>query len=278
VDITSYEFGLICIDASGTKTRHIFGRGSFDNAETFDTLAECSECVGLDDQRAVAFRAQRKHWQQSEEANEVATLSEEVKTLTQGMTSMLGAVLKLRQKEEEKKKTTPPPSVVATLAAWSGEGTSDDVSAGESEAGEPPATPAAAAPAAAASAAVTPRLRAAAASAASTAQVKKRRHRRRRVVEEEDEDDEDSDNDDQEDDDRDTQEDKGRRKQPQTQDDHKDNDDGDEYQRLTPSTNGIGETLDEGADAESSELAVASDGEASAGALDDGSMGVDAAW
>jgi len=269
VDIASYEFGLVCIDTKGIKTRHIFGRGSFDVAETFDTLAECSECIGLDDQRAVAFRVQRKHWQASEEASEVATLSAEVKTLTKGMTSMLGAVLKLRQKESEKvaaaRMTTPSPEKVeaekeadATLAAWSGEDVATASSPGAS--------------------AAAPRLRSAAAAQRqpqSVAQVedvrKKRHHRRRRIVEEEEE------NDDDEDGAEDTQDNsKGvqdaKSVKAVAQDSSKDDGWG------TGQTAGIGEILSGGTDAEASELAVAADGEDSATALDDGSASFDSSW
>jgi len=267
VDISSYEFGLICTDAKGLKTRHTFGRGSFDITETFDTLAECSECIGLDDQRVVALRLQRRRWKQSEEANEVATLSDEVKTLTQGMTTMLGAVMKLRQKVQDEKKTTPPPSVVATLAAWSGE----DTSAASSNAEQAKASPTVA----------TPRLRSAAATETqprSTVQVKegRRKHHHRRKIEEE-EDDEDGDED--EEDVEDTQEDKDKNNEARSKDNGSEDggaSDGDTG--LTPSTNGIGETLDESSEAEASELEVAADGEASAGALDDGSTSLAAAW
>lgn len=271
VDIASYEFGLVCIDAKGIKTRHVFGRGSFDVSETFDTLAECSECIGLDDQRAVAFRVQRKRWQQSEEASEVATLSEEVKTLTKGMTSMLSAVLKLRQKEAEKiqqsnsemaaaKLTTPSPSVLATLAAWSGE---DVATAGSTVAS-----------------AATPRLRSAAVvqrQPQSVAQVedvrKKRHHHQRRIVEEEEENDDDEDG---------VEDGVGvgdtirgvqdaRSRKADAQDSSKDEEAG------TGQTAGIGE-ISLGTDAEASELAVAADGEDSATALDDGSTSLDASW
>jgi len=46
---SSYEFGLICVDANGVPTRHVFGKDSFDSIETFDTLIECDQCIGLDD-------------------------------------------------------------------------------------------------------------------------------------------------------------------------------------------------------------------------------------
>jgi len=271
VDISSYEMGLVCIDAKGTKTRHVFGRGSFDVTETFDTLAECSQCIGLDDQRVVAFRVQRRRWRQSAEASEVATLSEEVKTLTKGMTSMLSAVLKLRQQVQERKKTTPPPSVVATLAAWSGQDASDaSTSAVSEDEGKPPS----------AATVSTPRLRPAAAapqqvkSAAQVEDVRKKRHHRRRIVEYED-DDEDEDDDDESDSGRDVKE--AKRGKHEAQDSGKVREVDDVNEEGVP-TNGVGEPLSESTDAEVSELSVAEDGLASAGSLDDGSMSLEPAW
>jgi hypothetical protein len=47
-DTTEYNFGLTCVDAEGSTTRHLFGVNSFDPEETFDTLVECKLCLGLD--------------------------------------------------------------------------------------------------------------------------------------------------------------------------------------------------------------------------------------
>jgi len=260
VDISSYEFGLICKDGKGVKTHHIFGRGSFDASETFDTLAECTECIGLDDERAVAFRAQKRHWQQSADASEVETLSEEVQSLTKGMTTMLSAVLTLRKKVKDEKMTTPSPSVVATVAAWSGEGSLDSSSG--SDAGTQAEVPA-----------TQPQIRAATAATAPVAQVqevkRKHRHRRRRVVEYEDDDKEG----DEEEDSRGDQHAKTKDAQEDDGEDGEGNSDDDDGP-----TNGIGEVLTLDADAEGSELTVAEDGVASAGSLDDGTSSLVAAW
>merc|ERR1719333_1742991 len=43
-DIASYEVRLICDDGQGGRTRHVFGEGSFDAEELFDTLIICSKC------------------------------------------------------------------------------------------------------------------------------------------------------------------------------------------------------------------------------------------
>lgn len=44
VDISKYNFQLICVDSGGAKTRHVFGRDSFESVETFDTLLVCNRC------------------------------------------------------------------------------------------------------------------------------------------------------------------------------------------------------------------------------------------
>merc|ERR1719262_1692398 len=48
-DIKKYDFGLVCVDKAGMPTRHLFGKGSFDPEETFDTLIKCDKCLGLED-------------------------------------------------------------------------------------------------------------------------------------------------------------------------------------------------------------------------------------
>jgi len=48
-DISKYEFGLVCVDKVGSPVRHLFGKDSFDQAETFDTLIKCDKCLGLED-------------------------------------------------------------------------------------------------------------------------------------------------------------------------------------------------------------------------------------
>lgn len=47
--VQDFDFGLVCVDKVGRPTRHLFGRGSFDRSETFDTLIQCNECLGLED-------------------------------------------------------------------------------------------------------------------------------------------------------------------------------------------------------------------------------------
>lgn len=48
-EVSNYNFGLVCVDKIGRPTRHLFGEGSFDPSETFDTLIKCNECLGLED-------------------------------------------------------------------------------------------------------------------------------------------------------------------------------------------------------------------------------------
>lgn len=47
--LEGYEFGMVCAEADGTLTRHLFGKKSFASKESFDTLIECEQCLGLDD-------------------------------------------------------------------------------------------------------------------------------------------------------------------------------------------------------------------------------------
>eukprot|EP00747_Dinoflagellata_sp_TGD_P166674 gnl/TRDRNA2_/TRDRNA2_189828_c0_seq1.p1 gnl/TRDRNA2_/TRDRNA2_189828_c0~~gnl/TRDRNA2_/TRDRNA2_189828_c0_seq1.p1 ORF type:complete len:607 (-),score=229.89 gnl/TRDRNA2_/TRDRNA2_189828_c0_seq1:200-2020(-) len=46
--IADYNFGLVCVDRTGVPVRHIFGKDSFDPKETFNTLIECDQCLGLE--------------------------------------------------------------------------------------------------------------------------------------------------------------------------------------------------------------------------------------
>merc|ERR1719331_2737516 len=62
VDISQFDFGLICVDADGKRMKHSFGRDSFDASETFDTLAGCSQCLGSDDVRRKAELVEKKRW------------------------------------------------------------------------------------------------------------------------------------------------------------------------------------------------------------------------
>lgn len=295
VDISSYEFGLICVDGKGKKTRHTFGRGSFDVSETFDTLAECSQCLGLDDPRVLAFRAQRRRWRQSAEASEVATLSAQVHTLTQGLGTMLGAVMKLKQKvhDQKIKKSTPAPSVVAKLAEWRGEDTTDAATQVGGDEGSKQASPVPA-----------PRLRAAAAMSAPVANSQKdvrrhrhRRHRRRRrIVEDEDEDDDEDDKDSrgvreakvwhtqlQAAQSHEQEEKRAKMAKKSDEEDEDERDDSDAEDDDDEETGDM-QPLTESAGAEASELEIAEDGEASGdvfgaiGIQDDGKSMIDAAW
>jgi len=44
-DMTNYGYALMCIDDHGAQMKHLFGKGSFDVDETFDTLIECAQCL-----------------------------------------------------------------------------------------------------------------------------------------------------------------------------------------------------------------------------------------
>merc|ERR1711939_204006 len=59
-----YELGLLCVDEEGVPTRHVFGKGSFDPEEKFDTLISCHKCMGLDE------IPEKKHKKKSEKKEE----------------------------------------------------------------------------------------------------------------------------------------------------------------------------------------------------------------
>jgi len=43
--LMEYNIRLLCIDKGNERVRHVFGKGSFDPAETFDTLVVCDQCT-----------------------------------------------------------------------------------------------------------------------------------------------------------------------------------------------------------------------------------------
>merc|ERR1719247_1987743 len=77
-DISKYEFGLVCVDKTGAPVRHLFGKDSFDEQETFDTLIKCDKCLGLEDiPDAVALNG------------EVVTMSKDIANLKDVMKNIL---------------------------------------------------------------------------------------------------------------------------------------------------------------------------------------------
>lgn len=48
-EMVNYEYGLVCVDKVGSPVKHLFGKDSFDPVESFDTLIQCNECLGLED-------------------------------------------------------------------------------------------------------------------------------------------------------------------------------------------------------------------------------------
>jgi len=43
--LMEYNIRLICVDKGNERVRHVFGKGSFDPQETFDTLVVCDQCT-----------------------------------------------------------------------------------------------------------------------------------------------------------------------------------------------------------------------------------------
>lgn len=60
-DIDEYNFKFICVDESGEHVRHVFGKGSFDTEETFDTLVTCSRCTADADDLFVSARQRQSN-------------------------------------------------------------------------------------------------------------------------------------------------------------------------------------------------------------------------
>jgi len=84
---SAYEFGLICVDTNGVPVRHSFGKDSFDTTETFDTLIECDQCMGLDEvSEDVALTGQ------------VVVLADEIKSMSGMMKNITSDVTKLNEK------------------------------------------------------------------------------------------------------------------------------------------------------------------------------------
>ena len=49
VDMSGFEYTVVCVDADGSPVRHCFGPDSFDAEETFDTEILCKRCFGPED-------------------------------------------------------------------------------------------------------------------------------------------------------------------------------------------------------------------------------------
>jgi len=58
-DIDNYNFKFICVDEGGEHVRHVFGKGSFDQEETFDTLVTCTACTADADDLMVSAKQQK---------------------------------------------------------------------------------------------------------------------------------------------------------------------------------------------------------------------------
>jgi hypothetical protein len=85
--IKNYEFGLVCVDKTGSPVRHLFGKDSFDPQETFDTLLKCDQCLGLEDiPDAIALNG------------EVDGMAQDISKLKKMMTTMTKDVANLNQK------------------------------------------------------------------------------------------------------------------------------------------------------------------------------------
>merc|ERR1719213_347004 len=98
-DTTEYMFGLICEDDSG-KTRHLFGKDSFDAQETFDTLIPCKTCLALDN----VTKATELEAENVELAKEVNALAAEVGAIKKTFQGIEEDVTKLNEAVAAKEK------------------------------------------------------------------------------------------------------------------------------------------------------------------------------
>jgi hypothetical protein len=109
VDIKSYTFGLICIEKTGTTTRHVFGKDSFDEEETFDTLVTCEKCLSFDYDRA-------KDGDKLSPIAKVKALKQDIQELTSMAKDLSGSVEKLnaqvfpKPKKDKKADMVPSPA------------------------------------------------------------------------------------------------------------------------------------------------------------------------
>lgn len=85
-DMGSYEYGLVCVDKDKEPVKHLFGKGSFDPEEVFDTLLVCAECKGLDESGDGKLNA-----------TAVVELEADVKELAAELKSASQAIVKLNK-------------------------------------------------------------------------------------------------------------------------------------------------------------------------------------
>jgi len=123
-DVSNYDFGMLCVQntSSGENVKHLFGKGSFDKEEEFDTLIKCEQCLGLkadpapaDPAPAATPAANADPEKLVEKVNnlvaEVGTmttdmgkLKDEVKSLNEKVPKLYGGG---EEKKEEKKEEKP---------------------------------------------------------------------------------------------------------------------------------------------------------------------------
>jgi len=82
--LSRYELGIVCVDKKGYPEKHTFGNSSFKTEETFDTLLECDECLGLEAIPSAVVVA-----------GDVATMQSQLDNLTLAMQHMSDSVSRL---------------------------------------------------------------------------------------------------------------------------------------------------------------------------------------
>jgi len=94
-DVSSYNFGMICVGEDGTPVNHVFGKGSFDPEEKFNTLIKCKKCMGLEnieDDNATVPKPKTAMGQVEELHNEIKSLTNTLMALGQNVNNLNSAV------------------------------------------------------------------------------------------------------------------------------------------------------------------------------------------
>jgi len=95
-DLSKYTVKLVCVDAAGQRVRHIFGHGSFDAEEQFDTLIQCEQCLA--DKEDLVLPVEVKASKPLEGQDALKALRAEVKVVEAFMMNTSAQIKKLNDK------------------------------------------------------------------------------------------------------------------------------------------------------------------------------------
>lgn len=80
--LADFTVGLTCLDETGDYTRYLFGKGSFQPEEVFDSTLRCQACLGVGDEPVQQLRSMVPKLL----VQDVASLRDEVRTLRREVT------------------------------------------------------------------------------------------------------------------------------------------------------------------------------------------------